>query len=63
MIVYDKETMPDRIYIDLCDGAWSADKIYSSDNVEYIRTDFARERINALLDILLDNHLVMVSDE
>ena len=52
MIVYDKETMPDRIYIDLCDGAWSADKIYSSDNVEYIRAD----RYAALLEAAVSLH-------
>jgi len=60
MIIYDKDQMPERIYIDLCDGAWSADKIYSSDNVEYVRAD----RYTALLEaaVSVNHHLFEITD-
>ena len=51
MIIYDKAKLPERIWIYTLDGIWTADKIYGSDNVEYIRADFVRERINALLEL------------
>ncbi len=45
MIIYDKDKMPERIWIHTQGGTWDAEKI-SSDDLAYVRAD----HYDALLD-------------